>query len=64
MYRLLFLMFLFAPAAVPAQAFQKVIFYHRSKEITDVLVAGQRIKVFAPDEKGRINSFKGRLRDV
>lgn len=64
MYRLLFLLFLLAPAAIPAQAFQKVIFHHRNKEITDVLVAGQRIKVFAPDEKGRINSFKGRLRDV
>ncbi len=64
MHRLIVLLFLLLPALVTAQVFQKVIFHHHKKELTDVLVAGQRIKVFAPDESGNMRSFKGRLRDV
>ncbi len=64
MHRLIVLLFLLLPAGIPAQAFQKVVFSHHNKEPVDVLVAGQRIKVLAPDEKGHMGTFKGRLRDV
>lgn len=64
MYRPIVLLFLLLPALAPAQVFQKVIFHHNKKQLTDVLEAGQRIKIFAPDEKGNVRSFKGRLRDV